>query len=114
MGAMLPHGRQEAPTRGASGPTRPGEGSRPGPLLPRGLAGAADPKDSMSLAARHWESAAVTLYFVSTRSRTGLISHYGTLGPNQDPLLFFSNLRTEEHRLRQAKALLLMCRTCNL
>jgi hypothetical protein len=85
-----------------------------GPLLPRGLAGAADPKDSMSLAARHWESAAVTLYFVSTRSRTGLSSHYRTLGPNQDPLLFFSNLRTEEHRLRQAKALLLMRRTCNL
>jgi hypothetical protein len=68
----------------------------------------------MSLAARHWESAAVILYFVSTRSRTGLSSHYRTLGPKQDPLLFFSNLCTEEHRLRQAKALLLMRRTCNL
>jgi hypothetical protein len=32
----------------------------------------------------------------------------------QSRLLFFSNLRTEEHRLRQAKALFLMRRTCNL
>jgi hypothetical protein len=51
-------------------------------------------------------------YFPS--SRTGLSSHYRTLGPSLDPLLFFSNLRTEEHRLRQAEALLLMRRTCNL
>jgi hypothetical protein len=52
VGAMLPHGRQEAPTHGVSGPMRPGEGSRP----------AGPPEDSMSLAARHWESAAVILY----------------------------------------------------
>jgi hypothetical protein len=106
VGHQAPRGQaREADPRGPLGAAG---------VLPRGLAGAADPKDSMSLAARHWESAAVTLYFVSTLSRTGLSSHYRTLGPNQDPLLFFSNLRTEEHRLKQAKALLLMRRTCNL
>jgi hypothetical protein len=55
-----------------------------------------------------------SFYCVSTRNRTGLSSHYGTPGPNDNPLIFFIELRTDEHRLRQAKAMLLMRRTCNL
>jgi hypothetical protein len=53
---------------------------------------------------------------IHQRSRTGMSSQNyrdcRTLGPSYDPLLLF--LRTEEHRLKQAKALLLMRRTRNI
>jgi hypothetical protein len=52
---------------------------------------------------------------MTAHSVTGLNFHYRTLGPKSKvPLLSLPNSRTEEHRLKQAKALLLMRRTCNL
>ena len=51
--------------------------------------------------------------FVSTRSRIGISSHDRALRSIPGLSLSFSNLRAEEHRLKQA-CLLLMRRTCNL